>query len=281
MDAATILKTTRLDRGLDQARLARRAGTTQSYISRVERGAISPSPRTLDRLFHAMGRRLSLTTEPLSPGNVSVRDLRSDFRELTPGERLEQAMELSSFLTEVAASDEGTQPMPSDEHRTEPGGAPRGLRPRELLGRLHDHGVEFDVIGGFALAPHGYVRATKDLDIVPEPSPGNLARLAAALRDLDARVDLGDLGNEELGPISDEQGLRAGGNWALLTRLGRLDVMQDVPGLRDYAQLREGAVDVNGTRYAGYDELISMKVASGRVEDLRDIGALESARDGG
>lgn len=54
--------------------------------------------------------------------------------------------------------------------------------------------------------------------------------------------------------------------------------MQDVPGLRSYAQLRDGAVEVEGVLYAGYDELISMKSASGREEDLRDIAALEAAR---
>jgi hypothetical protein len=35
---------------------------------------------------------------------------------------------------------------------------------------------------------------------------------------------------------------------------------------------------VGGVLYAGYEELISMKVASGREEDLRDVGALEAAR---
>ena len=152
------------------------------------------------------------------------------------------------------------------------------LRPERLLAALADHGVEFVVIGGFALAPHGYIRATKDIDIVPSPEPDNLGRLAEAFRDLEARVDLGDLGPEELGIEPDRQGLRAGGNWVLLTRYGRLDVMQDVPGLRDYAHLASGAIDVNGVKYAGYDELISMKAASGRDEDLRDIGALEAAR---
>jgi transcriptional regulator with XRE-family HTH domain len=103
MDVGALLRDTRLERGLDQAELARRAGTTQPYVSRVERGAISPSPRTLERLFHAMGRRLALTTEPLPTGNVSPRELRADFSGLTAAERVEQAMELSEFLTDVAA----------------------------------------------------------------------------------------------------------------------------------------------------------------------------------
>ena len=141
-------------------------------------------------------------------------------------------------------------------------GSTHPLRPAQLLAALADHGVEFVVIGGFALAPHGYVRATKDIDIVPSPEPANLKRLATALRGLDA----------------DTAGFRDGGNWVLLTRYGRLDVMQDVPGLRDYGHLRRGALEVDGVLYAGYDELISMKAASGRDEDLRDIGALEAAR---
>lgn len=155
---------------------------------------------------------------------------------------------------------------------------PRALRPAELLETLRRHAVEFVVIGGFALAPHGYVRATKDLDIVPEPSPENLGHLACALRELDAHVDLGDIGADELGQMPDEEGLSAGGDWVLQTKFGRLDVMQDVPGLRDFKRLRGGAMEVGDVAYAGYDELISMKAASGREEDLRDIGALEIAR---
>jgi len=122
------------------------------------------------------------------------------------------------------------------------------------------------------------VRATKDLDIVPEPSPENLGHLACALRELDAHVDPGDIAADELGQMPDEEGLSAGGNWVLQTKFGRLDVMQDVPGLRDFKRLRGGAMEVGDVPYAGYDELISMKAASGREEDLRDIGALEIAR---
>lgn len=152
------------------------------------------------------------------------------------------------------------------------------LRPSLLLGTLRRHDVEFVVIGGFALAPHGYVRATKDIDIVPDPDPGNLAKLADALRELDAEPDLGELHGDELDISPDAEGLQLGGNWVLLTRFGRLDIMQEVPGLRDYRHLRDGAIEVSGVLYAGYDELISMKAATGRDEDLRDIGALEAAR---
>jgi hypothetical protein len=152
------------------------------------------------------------------------------------------------------------------------------LRPVELLAVLRRHKVDFIIIGGFSLAAHGYVRATKDIDIVPDPEPDNIARLAGALRDLDAEPDLGDLRPDELGVELGKATLADGGNWVLRTRFGRLDVMQDVPGLRDYEQLRNGAIRVEEDLYAGYDELISMKAASGREEDLRDIAALKAAR---
>jgi transcriptional regulator with XRE-family HTH domain len=107
MDAGELLRSARRERGLDQAELARRSGTTQAYVSRVERGEVSPSLKTLERLLYAMGRRLNANVEPLTPGNVAVDQLRGDLAELTAVERVEQAMELSEFLTGVAVSASG------------------------------------------------------------------------------------------------------------------------------------------------------------------------------
>lgn len=157
--------------------------------------------------------------------------------------------------------------------------APRRLRVDRLLSALARHQVEFIVIGGFALAPHGYVRATKDLDIVPSPDLENLTRLAAALTELDARIEIGDLDPSELNIEPSAEALREGANWGLRTRFGHLDVMQDIPGLRDYAHLHAGAIEVDGVRFAGFAELISMKAAAGRDEDLRDIAAIQRARE--
>jgi hypothetical protein len=54
-------------------------------------------------------------------------------------------------------------------------------------------GRRFVVIGGFAVGAHGYPRTTKDLDIVPDPDPKDLAQLATVPADLNAAV----LGREE------------------------------------------------------------------------------------
>jgi hypothetical protein len=170
---------------------------------------------------------------------------------------------------------------------TESAGPPTPLRPYELLRALLDNGVEFIVIGGFSLAVHGYVRATKDIDIVPEPSRKNLARLMTALESLGAQpTPLVDFEPEEMPVQLDVDGLSNGGNWILNTDRGRLDVMQWASGMRPYPQLREAAVgeeiEQAGGRvwFAGIDDLIAMKQAAGRPQDLIDIAELERARGG-
>jgi predicted nucleotidyltransferase len=53
---------------------------------------------------------------------------------------------------------------------------------KEFLQSLNDHGVEYLVIGGHAVAYHGYPRATADLDVWVAVHPDNATRLVSALR---------------------------------------------------------------------------------------------------
>ena len=98
----------RLRHRIDQAELARRAGTTQPAVSRIERDQVSPTLETVNRLFAALGEAVvvspvSLHEPPPGGGNQSIAELRSDYIELTPEERLEQAAHLSEVATELAA----------------------------------------------------------------------------------------------------------------------------------------------------------------------------------
>ena len=97
--SGTLLREVRTRHGLDQRTLARRAGTTQAQVSRIERGEISPGVDTLARLFAAAGERLELRGAPLPRSNARTADLRRDYEVLTPGQRIGQAIKLSRMLT--------------------------------------------------------------------------------------------------------------------------------------------------------------------------------------
>jgi len=77
-----------------------------------------------------------------------------------------------------------------------------------MLLALSEHDVDFVIIGGFALSAHGVIRGTKDIDVMPDPRPENIRRLAMALRALNAEVMLADdFDPSELGLSLDEEGL--------------------------------------------------------------------------
>lgn len=139
------------------------------------------------------------------------------------------------------------------------------------------------MVGGFAVNAHGYIRVTKDLDIVPSQNQDNLEKLAEMLRDLGATLlDTGDFKPEEspADPTRMED-LAMGGNFCLLTDLGRIDVMQWLSGIDFddlYAELDPAAVvgEVEGipVRVCGLDHLRAMKRAAGRPQDLEDLRRL-------
>lgn len=166
------------------------------------------------------------------------------------------------------------------------GGGERSLRPKELMSALLDHDVDLIVIGGYAVVAHGKIRTTKDIDICADPDPANLARLAEALRELEAEsLDLGDFAPAEIDLEPDAEGLAAGGNWTLMTRFGRLDVMQYLEGLGGdggYRELAPRAVRETWlgreVAFCSYPDLVRMKEAAGRPQDLIDLEDLRAAR---
>ncbi len=160
---------------------------------------------------------------------------------------------------------------------------PDALDPLPLLRALHERGIEYIVVGGFAVNAHGFIRVTKDLDIVPSPARENLEKLAEMLRDLGARIlDTGDFTAEELSADPTRAAdLEMGGNFCLLTDLGRLDVMQWLSGI-DADDLHgefdpdaiEGSVEGVPVRVCSLGHLRAMKRAAGRPQDLEDLRRL-------
>jgi predicted nucleotidyltransferase len=153
------------------------------------------------------------------------------------------------------------------------------LQLRRLLEQLKEAEIEFVLVGGLAVNAWGYLRATRDVDVVPDPSPDNLERLEAVLRKLNGKVDVG-------GNLLDSDAiktfLRTGDRTLVLTELGRVDVLQGLPQVPSFMALNESAseVDIDGlvVRVCSLDHLLEMKRASSRIRDRDDLEALELAQ---
>jgi transcriptional regulator with XRE-family HTH domain len=86
MTAAAVIRSARLAAGLTQVELARRMGTTQPVVARLEAVTANPTIETLDRALHATGHRLALAAERFQ-ASVDESLIRKHL-ELTPAQRL-------------------------------------------------------------------------------------------------------------------------------------------------------------------------------------------------
>jgi predicted nucleotidyltransferase len=141
--------------------------------------------------------------------------------------------------------------------------------------------IDFVLVGGLAVNAWGYLRATRDVDLVPDPSPVNLERLDALLVELGGKVEVGE---RLLESSAIRTFLRTGDRTLVRTDLGRIDVLQSLPQVPAFASLDERAseVDLEGlvVKVCSFDDLLAMKRASDRPRDRDDLEALEAARAG-
>jgi predicted nucleotidyltransferase len=141
-----------------------------------------------------------------------------------------------------------------------------------MLRTLSEEKVRFLLVGAYAVAAHGYPRATMDIDIWVMPSPQNADAVFRALQRFGAPVE--DLTKEDL---------QADG---VVFQIGvaprRIDIMTTASGLRfEEAFDRSISVDIEGieVHIPSLDDLVTNKKASGRTKDLADVEALESLKD--
>ena len=138
----------------------------------------------------------------------------------------------------------------------------------ELLAAFNAFGVEYIVVGAYALAAHGHVRATKDLDVWVRPTPGNASRTMKALVEFDA--PLHDLTEEDLAA--------AGTVFQIGVAPLRVDVITAIDGVEFEAAWSDRlSVPLEGTPVPvlSRHHLIANKKASGRLQDLADVERLE------
>ena len=161
-----------------------------------------------------------------------------------------------------------------------PGGAdPVAYRPDEVLGVLERHGVRHVVIGGLAATLHGSGTVTFDVDVVPEPSPANLARLSAALDDLEARVRVSGVPGGI--PFDhDATSLAAMAVLNLVTRAGDFDITFHPDGVASFAEWDAHADDAEALgvhfRLGSLEDVIRSKEAAGRPKDRATLPALRA-----
>jgi predicted nucleotidyltransferase len=156
------------------------------------------------------------------------------------------------------------------------------LRLRRLLEQLVSAKIRFVLVGGLAVNAWGYIRATRDVDIVPDPSSENLERLDILLASLGGRVDVDGrlLDSNAISPF-----LKTGDRTLVVTDLGQVDVLQGLPQIPSFAALDAKATDVDmdglAVRVCSLEHLLEMKRASKRPRDRDDLESLEGAQGPG
>jgi hypothetical protein len=137
---------------------------------------------------------------------------------------------------------------------------------KEFLRLLNAHGVEYLLIGGYAVNYYGFTRSTGDLDVWIERSNVNARRIAEALREF----GFGEAAPEMF--VEPEQ----------IVRLGvppfRIEIHTDISGVefRECHSGRETAeFEGQPVPVLNLDDLKRNKRASGRLKDLADLEALD------
>lgn len=153
-----------------------------------------------------------------------------------------------------------------------------------ILEVLHRHDVAFVLVGGLAAVAHGSTLTTVAVDITPERSAANLDRLAAALRELDARLRTEGEPEGVSFPV-DGAFLAAQPHMLnLLTSAGDLDLTLTPSGFAaGYTALRPAAVLLDiipetPTAVAALDDIIASKRAAARTKDVAALPYLEALR---
>lgn len=145
----------------------------------------------------------------------------------------------------------------------------------DLLRAFLEAGVDFLVVGAHALAAHGVVRATGDIDVFVRPTAANADRVVAGLRAFGAPLSAHGVSRDDFAS--------AGTVYQLGLPPRRIDVLTSISGVDFEEATREAVVVKLGSiefRVPGRAALITNKQASGRAKDLEDAQRLLRVDDG-
>ncbi len=142
--------------------------------------------------------------------------------------------------------------------------------------------MRYVVIGGLAAVLHGSPTSTGDADICPERTPENLDRLAAALRDMHARIRTAS-DPEGFDFSIDRSFLGRMAMVNLVTDFGDFDISYQPAGFSGYEELEPHALDVpiGGivVQVASLADVIRSKETADRPKDHATLPVLRALRD--
>lgn len=142
---------------------------------------------------------------------------------------------------------------------------------KELLEEFGHAGVEFLLVGGYAVAFHGRPRSTKDIDLMLEGSLENLHRASEALARFGAPANV----------VAAVATMRPDDVVFLGQPPLRVDLMRVIDGVAPpglFARAVPAELDGVRVKVISLDDLIVNKQASGRPQDLIDASFLEKVR---
>ena len=143
---------------------------------------------------------------------------------------------------------------------------------KDMLHALSDEKVKFILVGAYALAAHGYPRATMDIDIWVMPSPENADAVLRALRRFGAPLQ--KLTREDL--------QKDGTVFQIGVAPRRIDIITAATGLQ-FEETYRNSISVNieavEVHIPSINDLIRNKRATGRTKDLADAETLEAIKN--
>lgn len=144
---------------------------------------------------------------------------------------------------------------------------------KEMLQCLSEEEVKFLLVGAYALAVHGFPRATKDIDFFVWATPENAANLMRALVKFGAPIE----------DISESDFSSEGVIFQIGNSPRRIDIITTIDGVKfDQAYVNRTMFSIEGLQVPviSLEDLIVNKRASGRAQDLADLEKLESQLKG-
>jgi hypothetical protein len=138
--------------------------------------------------------------------------------------------------------------------------------------------IDFIVVGGLAATIHGVAEPTRDLDVCIRPTPETWDRVAGMIRPLNPRYAL----TPDKRPV-DLKDIHHFRNLYVLTDLGRIDLLGEVPPLGEFDVVTRSAVTMTveelPIRVISIDDLITVKEHIRRPKDLEHAIELRAIRD--